>query len=119
MPFVPTLPDFNLLADFIRSTTTLDVPCQMYLNPRAPIEQTPGNPFSDVPSIYLRVPIAFYTDRPPPWASGIWKVHHPTTGDWHYIVRFWEILHSGFPNEYLFFNVSQCSPSGNPIDGAR
>jgi len=117
MPFTP--PQFNVPSDvwYCGNTPADGVPdvenvsVQLYINPRAPfsIDETILLTF-ETPAIYVRMPRD---------TLSIWQQLHiveiPAESGRYYVARWKEIMHLGFPNEYLVVSVHQCDGSGVPI----
>lgn len=113
-----TVPDFNLLADLWFGTATpgADAPdvedqeCQLYIPSRGLLDIEPGTQLFWVPPIYLRMPIANLIN----WTS-LTVVEVVPGSQRYYRARWKEIMHEGFPNEYLMCIVEQCDEDGVPI----
>lgn len=113
-----TVPDFNLKSDLWFGTNTpgSDPPdatnrdCQLYIPSRGLLDITPGVLLEWAPPIYYRMPIADLIN----WTS--LTVVEVVPGSQRYFrARFKEIMHEGFPNQYLMVVVEQCDEDGVPI----
>jgi len=110
-----TLPDFNLLASLWLTTHNPgsdpadyeDVPCQKYVNSRPQQDITPrwdasaGTWIEWCPIIALRFPrgVTAFAGSWLGWQVGLVRV--PQDVSQVYRVRMGEVIHEGFPNEYV------------------
>jgi hypothetical protein len=109
-----TTPDFNVTFDgwtaghtpAVDPPDTVGNPCQLYVNSRIPVDQTPGNPDLWVPIIFLRIPLLGYR----PVRGDILEVRPPSAD--YYKARWVQNCHVGFPNEYVIAVVEQCNSAG-------
>lgn len=112
-----SLPTFNLQANFWYvfqtpagdppAVTDLDV--QKYILSKFSLEITPGSFYQWTPPIVLRMRIEDWTT----WAEfAICEV--PAASGSYYLARFKEVVHQGFPNEYLMAIIEQCNAEGEP-----
>jgi len=112
------VPRFNLLADVWNAghTPAIDdpdeenVPCQFYLYSRGTFSVDPCQLELYVPPIWLRFP----SDRAAVVSAGQVFEVEPESGR-YFRARFKEIMHYGFPNQYLIVVVVQCGSDGIPI----
>jgi len=87
-----------------------NVACQFYVPSRGLFDVEPGELELWVPPVYVRTPVAAFVA----WeAAGFWEIP-PGTGRF-FSVRWKEIVHMNFPNEYHTTIVEQCDEDGNPI----
>ena len=109
-----TLPLFNVTFDAWTAghTPVANVPdstanpCQLYVNPRTPVDQIESLPGYYTPTIFLRIPLLGYR----PVLADIVEVR-PPSGD-YYKARWVQNIHVGFPNEYVLAAVEQCDAAG-------
>lgn len=112
MPYTP--PNFNLLADAWTAGHTpaadppdiLSIPCQTYVASRLSTDQVAGTPTLYTPVIIIRQPTGVYS----PLVGDIYEVT-PGSGDF-YKVRWSQVYHLGFTNQYLGVLVEQCDGTG-------
>jgi hypothetical protein len=112
---VYVLPNFNLLADVwfpghtpaTDPADVTDVPCQLYIHSRFDIGQTAGDVTSWTPPIIFRMPTAA-----PVIARGT-ILKETSVGTGCYKVRWIQLIHVGFPNQYLVVLVEQCNDDGS------
>jgi len=115
---VYTLPSFNLLgsawidpnAPDLDTADVVDVACQFYIYSRGAFDINIGFLELWSPPIYLRLDP---TNRP--FDVGIWIWEVPSASGRYYRVRWKEILHLGFPNEYDVHLLAQCDGAGVEI----
>jgi len=101
--------------------------CQLYYNSRADIDQRWGSFIEYMPPIYLRIPraqlMAMRATMLNPAIGSIINCYLQWTDvsgiTWTYIVRFWEWVHAGFPNEYAMITLGQATPTGGQFDPQR
>lgn len=116
MAFTP--PVFNLLADiwFCGNKPADGDPdfenqeCQLYLPSRVvfAIDRSTHNYF--VSGIHVRIPFASSVN----WAStNILEI--PAESGRYFLAQFKEVMHQGFPNQYLVIVCLQCDENGDPI----
>jgi hypothetical protein len=113
-----TLPNFNLSASAWNnpkkpSTDPADVigkDVQLYVPSRGVLDILPGGPLNWVPPIYLRIASTGPALTPAVW---IWEVI--TGSAQYYRVRWKQVIHQGFPNEYVAHLVEQCDSAGIAI----
>jgi len=88
-------------------------PCQKYIHSRVYTDTSPGTWAEWVPAIVLRYPIDadFY---PPYINSSVSYIECPAGELAYYRVRWVEIMHQGFPNEYWAAVCEQCFIDGSP-----
>jgi len=113
-----TVPNFNLLADVWNAGHTPaddppdeeNVPCQFYLYSRGTFDVDPCELELYTPPIWLRFQSV---DAGIVSLGQVFEVE-PETGR-YYRARFKEIMHYGFPNQYLIVVVVQCTSDGIPL----
>ena len=109
-----SLPVFNLLCFAFRpgllpgrdQPTKIDVRCQVYVNSRADIDVTQGSFNAWVPPIYLRFPKTELD------IGRDWIIKIDERFELYYKVRWGQMIHMGFPNEYWMTQVEQCTVDG-------
>jgi len=109
------LPTFNLLSDMWDSPNTpaanlpdsTNVPMQLYVPSKGLIDVQPDYIPWYVPPVYLRM----LSVDAAAWASS-WIIECPKASGRWYRARWKEVIHSGFPNEYLAILVHQCDNVG-------
>lgn len=113
-----SLPVFNCLGDVwaigrVPSDGPPDftsVQCQFYVPPRGLFDVQPGELELWIPPTYVRTPVAAIVA----WkAAAVWEIL-PGSGR-YFSVRWKEIVHMNFPNEYHTTVIEQCDADGNPI----
>jgi len=113
-----TVPDFNLLMDVWNAgkipaadlPDSENVPVQFYLYSRGSFDIQPCELELYTPPIWLRLPVA----ENAVWIAG--QVFEcPAESGRYYRARFKEIMHQGFPNQYLVTVVVQCNEFGIPL----
>lgn len=113
-----SLPVFNCLGDVWAIGRVPDdgapdfsgVACQFYVPPRGLFDVQPGELELWIPPTYVRTPVAAIVA----WkAAGVWEI--PPGSGRFFSVRWKEIVHMNFPNEYHTTVVEQCDSAGNPI----
>lgn len=113
----PTKPVFNVTAN---AWLTPNVPggsppdytlsVQIYIASRGLIDCQPGTPLFWVPPVYVR-----FDDAGSPLGPGVWIWEIPSLSGRFYRVRWKEVVHLGFPNEYKIHVVEQCDTGGTAI----
>lgn len=112
------LPTFNLLADvwYAGKNPAADdpdaenVPLQFYLASKGTYDVDPCDNKNYTPPIWLRMPMT----ETAIWTSGqVWEV--PAETGRYYRARFKDVMHLGFPNQYLIAVVVQCNAEGLPL----
>lgn len=109
-----TKPIFNLLCDIwnvphvpsMDPADSVDVPCQVYVHSRADIDQLQTSSDQWVPPIYIRAATAA-----PIFQRGQIILPHDFGAD-YYKVRWIQLVHMGFTNQYLAVLVEQCNADG-------
>jgi hypothetical protein len=113
-----TVPIFNIFCDvwnsghtpFADAPDAENVPCQFYVNSRGTFDVQPCEIEVYTPPLWVRLPI----DQIGVWASGqIFEV--ASESGRYYRARFKDRMHYGFPNQYLFVVVVQCTNEGIPL----
>jgi hypothetical protein len=111
-------PTFNVTIDVWQGGTTpgidpptiADQPCQLYINARDPWKLRHDNVPTDITPIILRLPAVLT------WTPGqqdLWR-RSTVAGPIHTIM--WvEIMHEGFPNQYIVAYSQRCDAGGNII----
>lgn len=110
--FVP--PTFNLLYDRwlfpnFPSTGAPDIvgkPCQLYFNSKGLLDLTPGDNDLWVPPVFLRVPSDIFV---PAVLDTVGILLHAPD---YYRVRWVQVVHAGFANEYYSCILDQCTANG-------
>jgi hypothetical protein len=113
-----SLPQFNLLCRVWNSGNNPalgahdveDQPCQFYLYSRGVFDVQPCDLELYQPPIYLRFPVeaAVVVSE-----GQVFEV--PKESGRYFRARFKEVMHYGFPNEYLIAIVVQCNAEGVPF----
>jgi len=95
---------------------------QLYLYSRIPMTQTtpPGGLAQCL--IGIRLPIGILTSFPTPGKMvgcliQVFPVGCPYTA--YYVITAWEVMHRGFPNQYVMATVHQSDSAGGPVDPNR
>lgn len=92
---------------------------QLYLVSKPMLDVTPGAPGQWVPPVLIRISIS---------TSGLIGIHivdtqwgytDSTGRHWYYVARYWDIVHSGFPNEYVQIVCDQCTSARAVPDTGR
>jgi len=112
VPF--TLPIFNLLTNYWTAGHTpaadppdiVDVPSQLYVFSRLGVDQVAASPTLYTPPIMIRQPLGAYLAVVGDIAEAV-----PGSAD-YYKVRWVQVFHLGFPNQYLGVLVEQCNSAG-------
>jgi len=114
MAFTP--PQFNVTCDiwnpphlpFSDLPDVEDQECQFYITPKGDGNLTEGPPFTSFPPpLYLRLPAAVTAI----WRA-LWMVECPPASGRYYRAVFKEIVHLGFPNQYLLVILTQADDHG-------
>jgi len=113
-----TVPHFNVTANLWYghrvpddgAPDASDQPCQFYVPPRGLFDVTPGELELWVPPIYFRMPIDQHTS----WVQTTIVEVLPGSGR-YFRARWKEVMHMGFPNEYLMIVIEQCMSDGVPF----
>jgi len=112
MAFIPTLPTFNLMGDYLGPPSVSDVPFQLYWPSRSLLDIQANARTLWVPPIYVRLGKDFLDYAPTPWVGKLFRYEATDEETYYFKIRWWEYLHVGFPNEYLVWLVEQCNSSG-------
>lgn len=120
------LPVFNLnLGMYLPPNNPMTGPpdqlidCQLYVDAKARVDITPGSPLDWVPPIYIRLSVDdFYVNLPPAVGAGF-RYIDDNAQTWYYVVRWWERIHAGFPNQYMQLLCEQCKINRSTPDVGR
>jgi len=127
------VPDFNLDADLWTGTqlpsthapTHAGFPCQKFVTSRvvSGVEPRWQPGLTTNPQIFFSLytpPIVLRFPRTGPWA-GPWSgwlvgvIECPSGSLQYYLLRWGEVMHEGFPNEYAAALCEQCRDDGSPF----
>jgi len=121
-----TVPEFNMAYEWWAVTNPTTNPpdltglCQLYYYSRAtgttPFHTAPGQ---QLPMAAVRVDKGWYQMVFSPQVNSIFKIPDTFGINWYYIVKFWDQIHLGFPNEYTELLCVQCESNGLIPDGNR
>ncbi len=121
-----TTPVFNLLFDWwgvgvptSNPPTYTAQPGQLYVNSRIVPPLDPGFAGSPYGEIYIRMDFQFYINAGVPMKGSIFAYTDSSPMIWYYKLDWWEIIHSGFANQYWIGRVSQCTSAGAIPDTGR
>lgn len=97
---------------YVLSRPTVDVQQEDVIAPPAAVSWVPG--------VYVRVDRLFLSDFPPPYVSMIWQdAIGPDELSVQWRCVWWEVMHLGFPNEYVVMQCVQCDGFGVSPDPGR
>lgn len=121
------LPNFNIPGDvwFAGNAPILGPPdntgnfYQLYTYSRADPGISDFAPDLFRPTILVRVPVALYPHLGPPLVGCIFGFTDSQGFVWYYSVKWWNMVHQGFPNEYVECQVAQCDSAGVSPDSGR
>jgi hypothetical protein len=111
-----TLPTFNLSANVWVNANlpnasppdVMGVMVQLYINTRGLLDVTPNAWDTWVPPVWVRIAIAGFDDT-----YNIFEV--PGGSAKYYRVRWRDVIHKGFPNEYGAYLCEQVINDGTPV----
>lgn len=121
------LPNFNVELSFWAPghTPAADAPDsvftgQLFLGSRSPVDIKPGDAASFVPPLFIRMAMVTFAVWGPALVGSIFGyIDSAANPERYYIVRWWEITHAGFDNEYVTLLVEQCTNTGAVPDTTR
>lgn len=113
-----SVPVFNVLIDlwfgehtpFTQDADVFNQSAQFYLNSRGALDVKPGDKSSYTPPIIVRLPTVAIAN----WTA-VTVMEIPGGTGRYYRARFKEVMHLGFPNQYLMIVAEQCNEKGQAI----
>lgn len=125
MPYSP--PNFNLSFNWwaLGTTPATDFPTdlfpgQLYVNSRQSLDVTPSSTFDPCPPIFVRaIPGAITIIAPNAVGTIVGYFNSDAAHDFYYLIRWWEMCHVGFANQYMNILVEQCDAGGLTPDPNR
>lgn len=97
---------------YVISRPTVDVTQENIIMPPATTTWVPG--------VYVRLPLTLFGDYSDPYVGTIWGNEiGPVPFQAYWRVVWWEVMHFGFPNEYICMQCIQCDQFGASPDPRR
>ena len=92
---------------------------QLYLHSRMDIDRDSTFTTKNNPNISIRILDFSPWTAGPPYVTSILQAGLIPGFKGRWIVRFWEIMHKNFPNEYIMLFCDQCDDNGGSPDAGR